>query len=303
MARCLAGDQMVGWDGFDGIKTVLIAYLSGGIGGHSLTHSDIGGYTVEDKGMFPYVRSQELLMRWTELEAFGSVLFRTHIGSATQPNAQIYDDACTLSHFSIFTNIFARLAKYRRVLMAEAAESGWPLIRPMFAQFGYDAATWTLQEQFLFGPDFLVAPVLDPSGSKATGNFTNETICIHSEDQDGPCLLSCPEPYFINIRVYLPAWSSWTFLWTGEQVSTEGTGRYVIVRSPVGNPPVFFRPESSHGKTLYNYILAKRLDRLYGNARRVLETDECDPAMEARAGMTFPSWVKWLGVTEVNDSR
>lgn len=40
------GDQMVSWDGYDGIKSVLIAYLSGGIGGHSLTHSDIGGYTV-----------------------------------------------------------------------------------------------------------------------------------------------------------------------------------------------------------------------------------------------------------------
>lgn len=40
------GDQMVSWDRHDGIKSVLVAALSGGIGGHSLTHSDIGGYTM-----------------------------------------------------------------------------------------------------------------------------------------------------------------------------------------------------------------------------------------------------------------
>lgn len=40
------GDQMVSWDRHDGIKTVLLGALSSGIGGHSLTHSDIGGYTM-----------------------------------------------------------------------------------------------------------------------------------------------------------------------------------------------------------------------------------------------------------------
>ena len=40
------GDQLVSWDKYDGIKTVLVGALSGGLGGHSLTHSDIGGYTM-----------------------------------------------------------------------------------------------------------------------------------------------------------------------------------------------------------------------------------------------------------------
>lgn len=40
------GDQLVSWDQYDGIKTVLVGFLSGGIGGHSLSHSDIGGYTM-----------------------------------------------------------------------------------------------------------------------------------------------------------------------------------------------------------------------------------------------------------------
>ena len=40
------GDQLVSWDNYDGIKSVITSALSGGLGGHALTHSDIGGYTM-----------------------------------------------------------------------------------------------------------------------------------------------------------------------------------------------------------------------------------------------------------------
>lgn len=39
------GDQMVTWDAHDGLATVVMGMLSGGISGYSMTHSDIGGYT------------------------------------------------------------------------------------------------------------------------------------------------------------------------------------------------------------------------------------------------------------------
>jgi len=44
------GDQLVNWDIYDGIKTVVVGAISGGLGGHSLTHSDIGGYTMVSLG-------------------------------------------------------------------------------------------------------------------------------------------------------------------------------------------------------------------------------------------------------------
>lgn len=43
------GDQMVTWDAYDGLATVIIGMLSEGISGYSLTHSDIGGYTAIHK--------------------------------------------------------------------------------------------------------------------------------------------------------------------------------------------------------------------------------------------------------------
>ena len=62
------GDQLTSWDGFDGIKTVVLGMISSGISGFSFTHSDIGGYTAVPQ--FGYRRSKELFMRWCELAAF-----------------------------------------------------------------------------------------------------------------------------------------------------------------------------------------------------------------------------------------
>lgn len=70
------GDQLVSWDSNDGLRSVITGALSSGLVGHAITHSDIGGYTVEtglgnaSSGLF-YVRTPELLKRWTELSAFG----------------------------------------------------------------------------------------------------------------------------------------------------------------------------------------------------------------------------------------
>lgn len=49
------GDQMVTWDAYDGLATVIIGVLSQGISGYSLTHSDIGGYTAIHKWPLKYV--------------------------------------------------------------------------------------------------------------------------------------------------------------------------------------------------------------------------------------------------------
>ena len=67
------GDQLVSWDSNDGLRSALTGALSSGLVGHAVTHSDIGGYTVEtDLGAdMYYVRTPELLQRWSEMGAFG----------------------------------------------------------------------------------------------------------------------------------------------------------------------------------------------------------------------------------------
>ena len=53
--------------------------LSGGMSGFALNHSDTGGYTTLVDP--PVQRSAELLERWSEMNAFGGAMFRTHEGN------------------------------------------------------------------------------------------------------------------------------------------------------------------------------------------------------------------------------
>lgn len=71
------GDQMVSWQANDGIKSSVVGLLSSGISGYAFNHSDIGGYCAVNLPFFKYQRSEELLLRWMELNAFTTV-FRTH---------------------------------------------------------------------------------------------------------------------------------------------------------------------------------------------------------------------------------
>ena len=67
-ATCFwAGDQITTWDVKDGLKSALLGMLSGGLSGMSLSHSDIGGYTMVDKLHYKLFRTQELLQRWAEM--------------------------------------------------------------------------------------------------------------------------------------------------------------------------------------------------------------------------------------------
>lgn len=71
------GDQMVSWQANDGIKSSVVGLLSSGISGYAFNHSDIGGYCTVNLPIVKYRRSQELLLRWMELNSFTTV-FRTH---------------------------------------------------------------------------------------------------------------------------------------------------------------------------------------------------------------------------------
>ena len=224
------GDQLVSWDSNDGLRSIITGALSSGLTGHAFTHSDIGGYNVETelgKSMY-YVRSPELLKRWTEMAAFGFALFRTHIGSSTTSlDAQVYDSSDSMAHFGKFAKIFGHLSAMRRQLMRDASRKGLPMIRPLAMQFGYDALVWDITEAYMVGEELLVAP------------------CLH----EGA----------VEVRVYLPESSgAWIHLWSGVQVDAD-RGTYVAVPAPIGFPPVFFRPSSTYGRSLYKFLADSNL--------------------------------------------
>lgn len=52
------------------------------------------------------------------------------------------------------------LKHYIEKLMQEASETGAPLLRTMFFEFPDDARCWELDDQYMFGNQYLVAPIL-----------------------------------------------------------------------------------------------------------------------------------------------
>jgi len=212
------GDQLVTWDGHDGIKTVLPAMLSGGLVGNSLSHSDVGGYTMIDHVLFKFFRPRELLFRWVEMGAFAGVMYRTHLGSFMHtPSAQVWDDEESVRFLGRFGRVFAHLAPYRKVLMEEAARDGWPVVRPLFCHFPGEKGVWEVGQQFMVGPDLLVAPVVDPG--KRTWR-----VYLPGEGREGG-----------RERGLAVAWRH---VWTGQIYEKGG---WVTVRAGLGEIPVFWR--------------------------------------------------------------
>jgi len=77
-----------------------------------------------------------------------------------------------------------RLRPYIKEQMALTASEGVPVMRPLFYDFPQDEATWEVDDAYMFGPDLLIAPVIQkgatsrcvylPKGARWTNAITNE---------------------------------------------------------------------------------------------------------------------------------
>jgi len=214
-----AGDQNVDWSEDDGLPSVIPAALSLAMSGHGLHHSDIGGYTT----LFGMKRTKELFMRWAELAALTPVM-RGHEGNRPRDNWQFDTDTETLAHLARMGTLHRALGPYLKELVRMNTEQGIPVMRPLFLHYEGDPQAWELKDQYLLGPDLLVAPVLVSGENERT--------------------------------LHLPP-GHWKHLWSGETYSNDeiaGAGLSIsgsksekstcTVRAYLGEPPVFYRADS-----------------------------------------------------------
>eukprot|EP00897_Mesotaenium_endlicherianum_P006146 jgi/Mesen1/555/ME000105S10728 len=216
------GDQMVSWQRHDGIKSAVTGLLTSGLSGFAFNHSDVGGYTTVAHALINVRRSEELLLRWMEVNAFTT-------GNMPEYNMQFYSSDKTLQQFGRFARVYASWEFYRRQLvkvgapcqlvkLREAAATGMPVVRHLFLHYPKDRQVLKLvYQQFLVGSELLVAPVLDPGHTR--------------------------------VLVYFPPGEEWEHVWTGAKYgSLAGTrGLRVRVPAPLGQPAVFFRTNSRVG--------------------------------------------------------
>lgn len=215
-----AGSQRYGaavWSGdidptWESLGAQVRAGLNIGLSGIPWWTTDIGGFHGGDPESAEY---RELLVRWFQYGVF-CPLFRLH--GFREPRTPFGPDmtggpnevwsygAGTLALVERSLRLRERLRPYLLAQMRVAHERGLPPMRPLFVDFPADAATWAVDDQFLFGPDVLVAPVLSPGAPSRP--------------------------------VYLPAGATWTDPWTGTEF--EG-GATVDAAAPPDRIPVFLR--------------------------------------------------------------
>jgi sulfoquinovosidase len=203
------------WDEFDELKTV-VERLSRGASGTSLSPGNPNGFITTKLARVPFhSRAMELLIRWTELNAFtamswNSERFMSSIGLRCHPDGPV------LNYLDRFAQVHKCLAPYRKSLAVEAASTGYPIVRPLSLHYPDDSFVFDIRSQFMLGRDFLIAPVLD-KGAR-------------------------------TVRVYLPT-GNWTHLWTGRR-HISAVGDWTDVAAPLGEPGVFFRTGAMPGDLL-----------------------------------------------------
>jgi alpha-glucosidase (family GH31 glycosyl hydrolase) len=155
--------------GFDGLESAVKNGLTMGVSGVSLWGSDIGGFfSISSPELTP-----ELLIRWLQFGAASGVM-RTQANGSTIPpkpqrRAQIFDPE-VLPVWRRYAKLRTQLYPYLAGAEAEYDRSGLPIMRHLSLAYPDDPAATAREDEYLFGPDLLAAPVLAP-GARTRGLY------------------------------------------------------------------------------------------------------------------------------------
>jgi alpha-glucosidase (family GH31 glycosyl hydrolase) len=151
------GDPTVGW-GFDGLASAVTNGLTMGLSGISTWGSDIGGFfALGDNALTP-----ELLVRWVQLGAVSGVM-RTQANGIAIPDKerpQVWDPG-QIDNWRRYAKLRTQLYPYLVAADAAYRRSGMPIMRHLALAHPGDRRATRQDDEFLFGPDLLVAPVVE----------------------------------------------------------------------------------------------------------------------------------------------
>lgn len=207
-----SGDIASSWSSF---RDQLSAGLNAGLAGIVWWTTDIGGFHGGDPNDPAF---RELFVRWFQWATYCPVMRLHGDREPRQPRVGTTGGSHCLSGaanevwsygddvYEICKTYLAlreKMRDYVRELMQTAHLHGDPLMRPLFYDFPEDGRSWTVNDQFMFGPKYLVSPILKagqrerkvylPQGSKwrqvlADGNTSGDVI-------QGTVTVACPLDY------------------------------------------------------------------------------------------------------------
>jgi alpha-glucosidase (family GH31 glycosyl hydrolase) len=139
---------------FDGLRAVMTGILNLSSCGYSNWGSDLGGYFG--------VPEPAVYIRWTQFGLF-SPLMRWHGKAAREP--WDYGDAA-VENYKFCAWARENLVDYIYGAAISAHQTGVSIIRAMPVAFPREEALAPVNDQFMFGEDLLVAPVVDEHNSR-----------------------------------------------------------------------------------------------------------------------------------------
>jgi len=207
------GQQRVGatvWSGdvygnYWGLSHQIPAGLNFALSGYPYWTTDIGGYWPPHDNPLADPAYQELYARWFEFGTFCPI-FRTH---GHRPNNELWAFDKVEPILLNYDKLRYRLMPYIYSLAWKVTSEDYTIQRPLVMDWRTDPATWNLGDQFMFGPAFLVSPVLKADVVKRS--------------------------------LYLPPAPLWYDFWSGR---SQSGGRQIDADAPLDRMPLFVRAGS-----------------------------------------------------------
>jgi alpha-D-xyloside xylohydrolase len=207
------GQQRVGatvWSGdvfssFWGLSHQIAGGLNFAISGMPYWTTDIGGYWPTYPGQPEDPGYEELYLRWFQFGVFCPI-FRSH---GHRPHNEMWSYPNVETSLIAYDNLRYRMMPYIYSLAWKVSSEDYTIQRPLVMDFRHDPLTWNVADQFMFGPELLVSPVIE---AKATER-----------------------------RVYLPSDTIWYDFWSGQKFQG---GVHLQAAAPLDRIPLYVRAGS-----------------------------------------------------------
>jgi len=190
------GDSACNWDG---MAATLRGGLHLGLSGYAFWGHDIAGFHGSPNFMNSWP-SDKLYMRWTQFGVFSSHI-RYHGTSPREP----YEYPAIADIVRQWWNLRYALIPYLVEQGKQIVNTGLPMIQALIFHHEDDPICWHIDDQYYFGNDFLVAPIMNDQGIR---------------------------------DVYLPA-GKWIDFWTGDVL--EGNRWIKNIKMPLEHMPVYVK--------------------------------------------------------------
>ena len=133
-----------------GMLGTLRAGLSFGLSGFSFWSHDMGGFVKSTP--------EDLYCRWLP---FGFLTSHTRAHGAPPTEPWLYDSKRVQDVFRKSAEMKYRLMPYVYAQAKECTEKGLPMLRALFVEFPDAPGAWKVDDEYLFGSQILVAPLLE----------------------------------------------------------------------------------------------------------------------------------------------